>query len=92
MEIHHKKGPEQGKFFIEKDGKQLAALVYYKNGRTMAIEHTEVDKSFRGENIGYELVHRSVEYAQEQGWTVVPVCPFAKALFEKNPEWRDGRV
>ena len=88
MEIQHKEGPEQGKFFIEIDGKRMAALVYYKENNTMTIEHTEVDKSLRGQKIGFDLVRRSVEYAREQALTVSPVCPFARAQFERHPEWK----
>lgn len=89
MEVQHKEGPDRGKFFIERDGERLAALVYYKDGDTITIEHTEVDKAFRGQNLGYELVHRTAEYAREKGWKVSPVCPFAKAMFQKHPEWQD---
>ena len=89
MEIQHNEGPDRGKFFIEQEGERLAALVYYKDGEALTIEHTEVDKALRGKNIGYQLVHRTVELAREQGRKVAPVCPFAKALFEKNPEWRE---
>jgi uncharacterized protein len=92
MEIQHKEGPESGKFFIEQNGARVAALVYYKEEDTITLEHTEVDKSLRGKKIGYKLVYRSVEYARQQRWKVVPVCPFAKVLFERNPEWKDVMV
>jgi predicted GNAT family acetyltransferase len=55
----------------------------------MIIEHTEVDDVLRGKNIGFELVHKAVEHARMHGQKVAPVCPFAKAIFDKKPELRD---
>jgi uncharacterized protein len=89
MEIQHKEGPNRGLFFIENNGKRMAALSYDKAGDVIIIEHTEVNKSLRGQNIGYELVNRTTALAREKGLKVSPVCPFAKAQFEKNPAWGD---
>jgi predicted GNAT family acetyltransferase len=93
MDIQHKEGQQRGNFFIENDGKRVALLSYDKtDDGTIVIEHTEVDKSLRGKNIGYELVHRTVEFARSNGLKVSPVCPFAKAVFEKQPEFKDVMV
>lgn len=89
MEIQHRNGENRGLFFIENDGKRVAALSYNKAGDVIVIEHTEVDKSLRGQNFGYELVQRTAEFAREKGLKVSPVCPFAKKQFEKYPEWED---
>lgn len=89
MEIQHKEGPNSGLFFIEDNGKRVAALAYDKPGEVIVIEHTEVDKALRGQNIGQEMVQRTAEFAREKGLKVSPVCPFAKALFQKNEDWQD---
>lgn len=89
MDIQHKEGTNRGNFFIENEGKRVALLSYDKSEDTLVIEHTEVDKSLRGKNIGYELVHTTVEYARREGLKISPVCPFAKAIFDKKPEFGD---
>jgi predicted GNAT family acetyltransferase len=77
-------------FFIEDEGEIVAEIVYAKSGEnSLIIEHTEVDEELQGRNIGYELVHRTVEYARTHGMKVSPVCPFAKAVFDKKPDWAD---
>jgi len=52
----------------------------------MMIEHTRVDEELQGGNIGYELVHKAVDYARMHRYTVIPLCQFAKAVMEKKPE------
>jgi uncharacterized protein len=90
MLIQHKEGGNHGMFFIEDDGDVVAEIVYARGGdNIIIIEHTEVDKSLQGHNIGYELVHKTVEHARMQGLKISPVCPFARAVFEKRADFKD---
>ena len=90
MIIQHKEGKNRGMFFIEEEGEVVAEIVYANGGEnTIIIEHTEVDDSLRGQNIGYELVHKTVEFARSKGLKVSPVCLFAKAVFDKKPDFGD---
>lgn len=77
-------------FYVGQDGAILAELVYAKAaGNKMIIEHTEVADVLGGKGVGQQLVHTAVEYARTQQLKIVPLCPFAKALFDKKPEWQD---
>lgn len=93
MVIQHKHADTRGVFFIpgeEEDGGFLAELMYMKKEPdTMIIEHTEVDESLKGQNIGYQLVNMAIEYARQHNLKVIPMCPFAKAIIDKKPELRD---
>lgn len=90
MLIQHKEGKNRGMFFIEDDGEILAEIVYASGGdNTIIIEHTEVDDRLRGQNIGFELVHKTVEHARMYGLKISPVCPFAKAVFDKRADFKD---
>ena len=90
MVIHHKEGGNRGMFFIEDEGDVVAQIVYAKSSNNIIIiEHTEVDRSLRGNNLGYELVHKTVDHARMHGLKVSPVCPFAKAVFDKKPDFQD---
>jgi hypothetical protein len=35
------------------------------------------------------MVLKAVEYARENGIKIIPLCPFAKSVFDKTPEIRD---
>jgi predicted GNAT family acetyltransferase len=53
------------------------------------LDHTEVHDALRGRGVGQVLVLRAVEDARKEGFKIIPLCPFAKAQFERHPEWRD---
>lgn len=90
MIIQHKKVGIKGLFFIEIDGNILAEMVYsIPSPGKMVIEHTEVSDELRGQQVGYKLVKTGVEYARKNNLKIVPLCPFAKSIFDKKPEFRD---
>jgi predicted GNAT family acetyltransferase len=43
----------------------------------------------RGRGVGQALVERAVLDARLEGFRIIPLCPFAKAQFERHPAWRD---
>jgi uncharacterized protein len=90
MIILHRKINNRGMFFIEEDGNILAEMVYSDAGlHQMVIEHTQVGEELRGSDVGYELVHKAVDYAREHQLKIIPICPFAKSVFNKKPDFRD---
>jgi uncharacterized protein len=90
MQIQHRLPGKKGVFYVEADGKMLAEMVYsLPFPEKMIIEHTEVSDELRGKNVGYQLVNAAVEYARDHQIKIIPLCPFAKAVFEKKPEWGD---
>jgi len=55
----------------------------------LIIDHTEVNESLRGMGVGERLLDQLVRYARANKLKVIPLCPFAKSVFEKKPEIRD---
>lgn len=91
MLIQHKEIDRQGIFFINnvKD-RQVAELIYTMIAPDkMVVEHTEVDKSLRGKNVGNDLVTAAVHLARTQQRKIIPRCPFAKSMFDKHADWND---
>ncbi len=76
--------------FIAYDGDVEAAEITFVNTGETAwiIDHTSVEDAYRGRNIGQELVKRVVDLAVERGKKIIPLCPFAKKEFDKNPEYQ----
>jgi uncharacterized protein len=90
MQIQQVQRGREGAFYIQEDEDILAEMTYKLNGEnTMVINHTEVNERLRGKNIGYELVHRGVEFARSEGLKIVPICEFAKSVFEREEEFKD---
>jgi len=87
MDIQHRHSENNGSFFVENDNKTIAEIVYsLTNPAIMVIEHTEVDPSLKGKNIGLKLVNKAVFFAKENGMKIKAVCPFARSVFEKFPD------
>lgn len=69
---------------------RLAAMEFTMAGEDkMIIDHTEVDDRLRGTGAGRKLLDRLVEYVRERGIKVIPLCPYAKSVFDRVPEIRD---
>ncbi len=90
MKIQHQFDVRKGSFFIEENGKRLAEMVYVMAGpQKMIIEHTEVDESLKGKGAGAKLLEALVEFVREKEIKVIPLCPFAKATFNKRIDLQD---
>jgi len=89
MVVGHEASGHKGAFVIEQDGKRLAEMTYTVAGSRVIIDHTTVDDSLRGSGAGRELVSKAVEWARADGRKLMPLCPFAKSVFDKTPEYRD---
>ena len=91
--IHHEEAHSKGAFYVEKDKQRVAEMTYSRTNATMVIiDHTEVDESLRGEGVGRHLLDALVAWARSTGTKVLPLCPFAKAQFDKDPSIRDVLV
>lgn len=92
MEIKHRENETKGAFYIEVNGMEVALMTYSNAGPTkLIIDHTEVSDTLKGQGIGKKLVEASVAYARKHGKKILPLCPFANAVFKKTPEYDDVR-
>ncbi len=90
MVILRKQAGSKGIFFVGEEGAFLAEMVYtLPSPGKMIIEHTEVSEELRGQNTGYQLVSAAVDYARNHSLKIIPLCPFANAVFKKKPEFTD---
>jgi uncharacterized protein len=90
MTIHHKQAGGKGIFYVGEEGAYLAEMVYtLPAADKMIIEHTEVSEELRGQNVGYQLVQAAVEHARTWSMKIIPLCPFANAVFKKKAEYAD---
>lgn len=90
MEIKQQDDRHKGLFYIEQDNKRVAEMTYVWAGTDrIIIDHTGVDDVLRGKSAGKQLVAAAVKFARENGIKIVPLCPFAKSVFDKVAEYRD---
>ena len=80
----------KGAFYIEIEGIQEAMMTFvYAGEDKIIIDHTEVNPGNEGKGFGKKMVTKAVEFAREKGIKIVPLCPFAKSVFDKTPEFTD---
>lgn len=89
-EVQLKINGEKGFFFIDVDGKHEAMMTFVFAGEDkIIIDHTEVNPGNEGKGFGKMMVAKAVEYAREKGIKIIPLCPFAKKVIDKTPEFQD---
>lgn len=90
MEIEQEDDGKKGIFFVAQNQQKIAQMTYVWAGETkIIIDHTEVDDSLAGRGIGKQMVDKAVEFARAKGIKIIPLCPFAKSVFDKVKEYKD---
>jgi uncharacterized protein len=89
MKIEHEHSGHRGAFVWMEDGERLAVMTYTVAGSRVIIDHTDVDDRLRGKGAGKQLVKSAVEWARADKVQLMQLCPFARSVFEKTPEYSD---
>ncbi|KDN54442.1 GNAT family N-acetyltransferase [Flavobacterium seoulense] len=80
----------KGYFYVEIDGKTEAKMTFVFAGpHKIIIDHTEVNPGHNGKGFGQKMVEKAVSFAREKEIKILPLCPFAKKVFDKTPEFSD---
>jgi uncharacterized protein len=81
---------KNGYFYIEDNGKIEAKMTFvFAGDDKIIIDHTEVNPVFNGKGFGKKMVVKAVEFARENHIKIIPLCPFAKSVFDKTTEFQD---
>jgi uncharacterized protein len=81
---------KNGYFYVSVDGKQEAKMTFVFAGKDkIIIDHTEVNPASNGKGFGKKMVEKAVAFAREKNLKIIPLCPFAKSVFDKTPEFKD---
>ncbi|MDL5050120.1 GNAT family N-acetyltransferase [Oscillatoria amoena NRMC-F 0135] len=90
MNIQFEQTGSKGAFFIQEDNQRLAEMTFSMAGENlMIIDHTGVSDALRGKGAGKQLVEAAVEHARKNSIKIMPLCPFAKSMFDKITKYQD---
>jgi len=90
MEIIQENTDKGGAFKAREEEKRAGVMTYVWAGPgKLIIDHTEVEPSFSGKGVGKSLVESAVEFAREKNVKILPLCTFAKSVFDKTPDFAD---
>jgi predicted GNAT family acetyltransferase len=90
MEILQKDDGKKGSFYIGNLNNLEAEMTYVWAGSDkLIIDHTEVSDHLAGQGIGKKLLAAVVQFARDKMVKIMPLCPFAKAVFDKEASYKD---
>lgn len=90
MEIQQFDRENRGFFKASEDGKEAGRMTYSRvSTDQFSIDHTEVNPEFSGKGVGQKMVEAALQYARKNNLKIIPLCPFAKAQFDRHADWHD---
>jgi hypothetical protein len=73
---------------LELEIEASTAFIEYKlSGHTLFLIHTEVPKELEGKGVGGAIVQKALQYAKDNDYKIVPICPFVRSYLERHKEW-----
>lgn len=86
MNIQLENNEKNGRAVATVDRQQVGEMTFVWAGdQKIIIDHTEVDESQKGKGVGKQLLNKIIEMVDEKSIKVMPLCPYAKHEFDKNP-------
>ena len=93
IEITRTDETTHGGYYADVEGsRRRAELTWTARGKARIAEHTFTPPEARGQGIALRLVEAMIADARDQGFTIVPQCPYVEAQFRKHAEWADVRA
>lgn len=77
---------DHNSFYIKDERTKLVARMEFSQTDTIIIiASTFVDDSWRGQGVGRQLLDEVVKLAHVTNKKILPLCPYARSVFEKEP-------
>ena len=93
MIVQQRDNEHKGEFFVEQEGERSAEMTYSWAGTDkFIIDHTDVSDTLRGQGVGRYLLDAAVQFARDRQVKIIPLCPFAKSVFQKDANIQDVLV
>ena len=78
--------PGGGRFFASIGGEEASLLYTEAGAKTLDFTHTYVPEALRHKKIGEAIVKHALDYAEKNGFEVIPTCPFVKWVLGRDGE------
>jgi predicted GNAT family acetyltransferase len=90
MEVIQENNSKNGAFIAQIDGQEAGRMSYTWAGNDkIIIDHTEVGDAYGGLGVGKNMLMQAVSFARNEKIKIMPLCPFAKSVFDKDESIHD---
>lgn len=91
MEITKEETDSKGRFVAKDGDTEMGEMTYSvaNEGQLIIVDHTGVNAAYEGQGVAKGLFNHMVEAVRAEDRKVMPLCPFARAQFEKNKDLWD---
>lgn len=77
-------------FYANCNGHEIGEITFVRVGiDKLIIDHTIIDDKYRDTGVGLNLVRCVCNMARQQHRKIISLCPFARSIFVKYPEFDD---
>lgn len=88
--IEQEDNGKKGRFVIYEEEIFAGEMTYIWAGSSkFIIDHTGIEEKFAGKGLGKQLVLEAVDFARNKGLKIMPLCPFAKKVFDADSNLND---
>lgn len=92
IEIVQEDNGKKGRFILEADETFAGEMTYTWAGPTkLIIDHTGVEAGYEGKGFGKQLLEAAVAFARDNDVKILPLCPFAKKMMDRDDSLNDIR-
>lgn len=90
LKIEQQDDGKHGVLLAKEADTQAGEMTYTWAGDTLfIIDHTDVSDDYRGQGVGRQLLDKAVSFAREKQVKILPLCPYAKSVFDKDSSIHD---
>ncbi|RYY57524.1 MAG: N-acetyltransferase [Chitinophagaceae bacterium] len=90
MEVSIHQEDTKGYAMVRENAKRAGVMTFsIASPELIIIDHTEVEPAFKGRDVGKLLLYKIVDMAREKKTKILPLCPYAAAMFKKIDEIKD---
>ena len=80
--------PDRSRFETQVDGHECV-LDYALEDGVVSMNRVYVPPPLEGRGIAGAITRYALDYSREQGWKVIPNCPYVAAWVKRHPEYQN---
>ena len=88
-EIRREESGSGGRYVLSAGGAEAEMTYSRISAKRIIVDHTGVPAAMRGTGAGLRLAEHAVADARENGWSILPLCPFMRAQALRHEAWHD---